>query len=127
MTLDQKVDALYDLAVEKYKDNAAANIFGLNEVDPDDSEGRTYKEKYWNKESLTSRYNPLNMFLSYHILDRLFASTAKSMALLGCQYGLCQSYGVDFYVVGLFHDKVGESVCYCGQAGRASGWLLYQP
>ena len=75
MTLDQKVDALYDLAVEKYKDNAAANIFGLNEVDPDDSEGRTYKEKYWNKESLTSRYNPLNMFLSYHILDRLFAST----------------------------------------------------
>lgn len=81
MTLDQKVDALYDLAVEKYKDNAAANIFGLNEVDPDDSEGRTYKEKYWNKESLTSRYNPLNMFLSYHILDRLFASTAK---LINC-------------------------------------------
>lgn len=81
MTLDQKVDALYDLAVEKYKDNAAANIFGLNDVDPDDSEGRTYKERYWNRESLTSRYNPLNMFLSYHILDRLFASTAK---LINC-------------------------------------------
>lgn len=81
MTLDQKVDALYDLAVEKYKDNAAANIFGLNDVDPDDSERRTYKERYWNKESLTSRYNPLNMFLSYHILDRLFASTAK---LINC-------------------------------------------
>ena len=30
---------------------------------------------------MTSRYNPLNMFLSYHILDRLFASTAK---LINC-------------------------------------------
>lgn len=59
MTLDQKVDALYDLAVEKYKDNAAANIFGLNEVDPDDSEGRTYKEKYWNKRILDQPLQPV--------------------------------------------------------------------
>lgn len=46
------------------------------------------------------------MFLSYHILDRLFASTAKLINCWEYQYGLCQSYGVDFYVVGLFHDKL---------------------
>ena len=42
---------------------------------------KTYKELYWNKTSLKSRHNPLNMFLSYHILDRLFTSTAK---LINC-------------------------------------------
>ncbi len=72
MTLDEKVDALYDLAAETYGDPESAEIFGLDEET---------KQKYWNKESLTSRYNPLNMFLSYHILDRLFASTVK---LINC-------------------------------------------
>ncbi|MCD8318508.1 MAG: fasciclin domain-containing protein [Paraprevotella sp.] len=75
MTMDEKIDALYDLAAEKYDDNTAASIFGLDKISP--TEGKTYKELYWNKSSLTSRYNPLNMFLSYHIIDRLFSSTAK--------------------------------------------------
>ena len=79
MTMDQKIDALYDLAVEKYDDNISAGIFGLDKTDP--ATGKTYKELYWNKSSLKSRHNPLNMFLSYHILDRLFTSTAK---LINC-------------------------------------------
>ena len=116
-----------DLAVEKYKDNAAANIFGLNDVDPDDSERRTYKERYWNKESLTSRYNPLNMFLSYHILDRLFASTAKLINCWGTNTAYANPTEWISILVGLFHDKVGEGICHCRQAGRASGQLLYQP
>ena len=79
MTMDQKIDALYDLAVEKYNDNTSASIFGLDKTEP--ASGKTYKELYWDKSSLKSRYNPLNMFLSYHILDRLFTSTAK---LINC-------------------------------------------
>jgi len=75
MTMDEKIDALYDLAEEKYDDNTSASIFGLDKTDP--STGKTYKELYWNKSSLKSQYNPLHMFLSYHILDRLFESTAK--------------------------------------------------
>ena len=77
--MDQKIDALYDLAAEKYADNTSASIFGLDKTDP--ATGKTYKELYWNKNSLKNRHNPLNMFLSYHILDRLFTSTAK---LINC-------------------------------------------
>lgn len=77
MTMDEKIDALYEIAAETYDDSNSESIFGLDEIDPDDSEGRTYKERYWNKDELTSRYNPLNMFISYHMLDRLFTSTAK--------------------------------------------------
>ena len=79
MTMDQKIDALYDLAAEKYADNTSASIFGLDKTDP--ATGKTYKELYWNKNFLKNRHNPLNMFLSYHILDRLFTSTAK---LINC-------------------------------------------
>ena len=86
MTMDEKIDALYDLAVEKYSDNTSASIFGLDKVDP--KEGKTYKELYWNKSSLKSQYNPLHMFLSYHILDRLFTSTAK---LVNC-WGVNTAY-----------------------------------
>ena len=42
MTMDEKIDALYDLAAEKYSDNTSASIFGLDKVDP--NEGKTYKE-----------------------------------------------------------------------------------
>ena len=77
MTMDEKIDALYDLAVEKYGDDVSAQIFGLNKTVPGNHEGKTYKELYWNRNSLTNRHNPLNMFLSYHITDRLFESTAK--------------------------------------------------
>ena len=79
MTMDEKIDALYELAEERYDDVTSAAIFGLDKTDP--ATGLTYKQAYWNKESLTSRHNPLNMFLSYHILDRLFTSTAK---LINC-------------------------------------------
>ena len=75
MTMDQKIEGLYNLAVSKYDDATAASIFGLDKTDPET--GQTYKQRYWNMDNLTSRYNPLNMFLSYHILDRLHASTAK--------------------------------------------------
>ena len=81
MSMDEKIDALYDLAVEKYDDTESANIFGLNKTDP--ATGQTLKQRYWNRESLTSRHNPLNMFLSYHILDRLFSSTAKLVNTYG--------------------------------------------
>ncbi len=75
MSMDEKIDALYDLAAERYGDEVSAGIFGLDATDP--ATGKTCKEAYWNKSSLRSRYNPLHMFLSYHILDRLFTSTAK--------------------------------------------------
>ena len=81
MTMDQKIDALYDLAAEKYADNTSASIFGLDKTDP--ATGKTYKELYWNKNSLKNRHNPLNMFLSYHIIDRLFSSTAKLVNTIG--------------------------------------------
>lgn len=77
MTMGEKIDALYRLAEEKYDGHAAAEIFGLNKPVPENPEGKTYKQLFWNKHSLTDRHNPLNMFLSYHILDRLFESTAK--------------------------------------------------
>ena len=79
MTMDEKIDALYELAVEKYSGADAEAIFGLNQTAP--GSDKTYKQLYWNKGSLTHPYNPLNMFLSYHILDRLFTSTAK---LINC-------------------------------------------
>lgn len=81
MSMDEKINALYDLAAEKYDGTDAAAIFGLDQTEP--TTGKTYKECYWNRESLTNRYNPLNMFLSYHILDRLFSSTAKLVNTYG--------------------------------------------
>lgn len=77
MSMDEKIDALYDLAAEKYGDSQSAEIFGLNKVDPASPEGKTYKEMYWNKNSLTDPHNPLKIFMTYHILDRMFASTDK--------------------------------------------------
>ena len=74
MTMDEKIDALCTLAMEKYNnDEDAEKIFGLNEIDP--KSGRTNKEEFWNLDSLTSRFNPLNILMSYHIVDRMFAST----------------------------------------------------
>ena len=61
MTMDQKIDALYDLAAEKYADNTSASIFGLDKTDP--ATGKTYKELYWNKNFLKNRHNPLNLSL----------------------------------------------------------------
>ncbi len=81
MTMDEKIDALYELAVEKYSGADAEAIFGLNQTAP--GSDKTYKQLYWNKGSLTHPYNPLNMFLSYHIIDRLFSSTAKLVNTIG--------------------------------------------
>lgn len=74
MTMDEKIQALYDLAVEKYGDGTSKAIFGITQNDVD---------KYWNINSLKNRKNPLNMFMSYHILDRLFTSTAKMVNCWG--------------------------------------------
>ena len=98
MTMDQKIDALYDLAVEKYDDNISAGIFGLDKTDP--ATGKTYKELYWNKSSLKSRHNPLNMFLSYHILDRLLANL----------HGLCRPDGMGGNDARLLYHQTGKSV-----------------
>ena len=81
MTMDEKIDALYELAAEKYSGADAEAIFGLNQTVP--GSDKTYKEMYWNKGSLTHKYNPLNMVLSYHIIDRLFSSTAKLVNTIG--------------------------------------------
>lgn len=88
MTMDEKIDALYSLAEEKYGDAGSAAIFGLDKEVAGIPENKSYKELYWNKSSLTNRHNPLNMLLSYHILDRLFESTAK---LLNC-WGIYTAY-----------------------------------
>lgn len=73
-TMDENISAMYRLAVSLYDDESTGEIFGLDSVCDD---GQTLKEKYWNETNLTSRYNPLNIFLSYHILDRLFESTDR--------------------------------------------------
>lgn len=73
-TIDENIDALYDLAYEKYNDNMSKQIFGVDEE----------KERlYWNKDSYESRYNPLNIFMSYHMLDRLFLSTSRMINCWG--------------------------------------------
>ena len=100
MTMDEKINALYELAAEKYKDNESAAIFGLDQVDPNDPQGRTYKDLYWNNTSLTSRHNPLNIFLSYHILDRMFASTDK---LVNC-WGVNTAYLTPHEWIGTYLD-----------------------
>ena len=86
--MDEKIDALYKLAEEKYGDTQSSSIFGLNKVVPNNAEGKTYKQLFWNRNSLTHSRNPLNMLLSYHILDRLFESTAK---LVNC-WGVYTKY-----------------------------------
>lgn len=69
-TMNHNISCLYNLAVEKYGDQAALNNFGITDE---------LKETYWkdNDEAYTSQYNPLNMFMRYHVLDRMFAGTDK--------------------------------------------------
>lgn len=86
MSEDEAVRNLNRLAEEQYGGTAAAEIFGLDEIDP--STGDTYKNSYWNENSYTSRYNALNMFLSYQIIDRQYESTAK---LINC-WGVYTTY-----------------------------------
>lgn len=94
MTMDEKIQALYDLAVEKYGDGTSKAIFGITQNDVD---------KYWNINSLKNRKNPLNMFMSYHILDRLFTSTAKMVNCWGVNTGLYQPHGLGKYDARFFY------------------------
>lgn len=88
-TLDENIEALYELAAEKYGDDQAANIFGLNKIvetaDDESLIGKTYKEAYWHftEDAIRSPYNPLHMFMAYHVLDRKFDSTDKIINLWG--------------------------------------------
>lgn len=84
-SLDENVEGLYELAKTKYDDQTSAQIFGLNDIDPET--GLTNKEACWNLDSLESPYNPLHLFLSYHVLDRLFESTDI----------MVNPYGVNYY------------------------------
>ena len=84
-SLDENVEGLYELAKTKYDDQTSAQIFGLNDIDPET--GLTNKEACWNLDSLENPYNPLHLFLSYHVLDRLFESTDI----------MVNPYGVNYY------------------------------
>ena len=84
-TLDENLEGLYELAKAKYNDQASAEIFRLDDIDP--RTGLTNKEACWNTDSLQSPYNPLHIFMSYHILDRLFESTNI----------MVNAYGVNYY------------------------------
>lgn len=64
-TMDENIQGLYQLAVEKYNDQMFKDIQGIT---PE------IEEKFWNMSSLEERKNPLNMFMAYHILNRLFTS-----------------------------------------------------
>lgn len=66
-TMDENIEGLYKLAVERYNDELFKQIQGITAEDV---------EKYWNSAegNLKERKNPLNMFMSYHILDRLYTS-----------------------------------------------------
>ena len=76
--MDENIHNLYLLAEELYNDEETARILGLDSVT---ESGQTLKELYWNESNLNSPYNPLRIFLSYHMLDRFFASTDK---LINC-------------------------------------------
>lgn len=88
-TMDEKIQALYDLAVEQYGSEVTGRILGLDSIidnreNPSDpNNGKTLKEAYWNMQSLTSRHNPLNIFLSYHILDRFVANENRFINYYG--------------------------------------------
>ena len=84
-SLDENVEGLFELAKTKYDDNLSAEIFGLDDIDP--RTGLTNKEACWNLDSLESPYNPLHLFMSYHVLDRLFESTNV----------MVNAYGVNYY------------------------------
>ena len=64
-SMDDNIKGLYQLAYDKYNDEMFKQIQGIGQEEVD---------KYWNMDALESRKNPLNMFMSYHILDRLFTS-----------------------------------------------------
>ena len=64
-SMDENINGLYQLAYDKYNDEMFKQIQGIGQEEVD---------KYWNMDALESRKNPLNMFMSYHILDRLFTS-----------------------------------------------------
>lgn len=90
-TMDENIIGLYELAAEKYGDSSAESIFGLNVTidnpnDPDN--GKTRKEAYWKNtaSALRNRYNPLNMFMAYHLVDRIFPSTDKLINRWGINY-----------------------------------------
>ena len=108
MTMDQKIDALYDLAVEKYDDNVSASIFGLDKIEP--VTGKTYKELYWNKSSLKSRHNPLNMLLSYH--GSSVHQYGQTYQLLASQHGLCRSHGMGRHNARFLYSQTGKGVSY---------------
>lgn len=62
------IDKVYDLATDLYR--TSAEDIGVTAAD---------KEQYWvkNEEAYKNAKNPLNMFISYHILDRRFPSLEK--------------------------------------------------
>lgn len=72
--MDAAIDKVYELAAGLY-DTSAEDI-GVTAED---------KELYWKKdnEAYKNPKNPLNMFVSYHILDRRFASVEKFINLWG--------------------------------------------
>lgn len=87
MPEDEAIQALLNLAIDQYSDDAAIEIFGLDESDSES--GETYKDAYFsNIDAITNRHNALNMFLSYHIIDRMYESTEK---LINC-YGVWTSH-----------------------------------
>ncbi len=66
--MDACINKLYDMAVELY--NPVASRLGITDED---------RQLYWNNnpESFHSRKNPLNMFISYHMLDRMFTGESQ--------------------------------------------------
>lgn len=72
--LDAAIDNVYDLAVELY--SPVAEDMGITSED---------RAQYWkkDKEAYKNPKNPLNMFISYHILDRRFTSLEKFINLWG--------------------------------------------
>ncbi len=78
---EENLQGLYNLAAERYGDPEDEEIFGLDDIDP--RTGQTYKETCWNMDSLSNPHNPLYLFMSYHILDRLFESTNRMINCWG--------------------------------------------
>lgn len=72
--LDAAIDKLYELAVSLYE--PVSEDLGITAED---------KELYWKQtdEAYRNAKNPLNMFISYHILDRRFPSLEKFLNCWG--------------------------------------------
>ena len=116
MTMDEKIDALYDLAVEKYSDNTSASIFGLDKVDP--KEGKTYKRTLLEQVFFEEPIQPLAHVPVLPYPRPIVHQYGQAGKLLGSQYSLSRPDGMGRNHAGLLYNEIGTGLPYNRSCGR---------